>query len=395
MTTVTRHGPGTPALRLAVTGAATIAVAYGFARYGFGLFVPVLRERFALSAAAVGLISSASYGTYLAGLLGAGVLARRRGPRLPVLIGAGAAALGTALVAVADRPAVLAAGVVLAASSPGWCWAPFSDATALLVPPRGRERVLAVISTGTTFGLIVAGPAALLTATSGSGWRWAWIGFAAAAGLAGLANLRLLPARTPPPACVEPAGRAWLRRPGAGRLLAQSAAYGAVGAVYFTFAVDLVRGAGLPPSWSVLLWTLVGLGGVTGVWTGALVDRFGLRRTLTTTTLLLAAAVAALAAAPDHAGVAAASAAAYGAAVMPIAALLAIWSARMYPDRPSSGFTAVLTALAVGAIAAAAVFGLLAEVAGLRVAFAVLAALTVPAALLRPARSAAAPSTRV
>ncbi len=390
MTEVTRRGRDTAALRLAVTGAATIAVAYGFARYGFGLFVPVLRERFALSTATVGLVSGASYGSYLAGLLGAGMLARRRGPRLPVLIGAGAAALGTALVAAADRPAVLTAGVVLAASSPGWCWAPFSDATALLVPPRGRERVLAVISTGTTFGLVVAGPAALLTATSGAGWRWAWAGFAAAAALAGLVNLRLLPAGAPPPARPEPAGRAWLRRPGAGRLLAQSAAYGAVGAVYFTFAVDLVRGAGLPQAWSVLLWTLVGLGGLTGVFTGALVDRFGLRRTITATALLLAAAIAALAAVPDHAGAAATGAVAFGAAFMPIAALLAIWSARVYPDRPSSGFTAVLTALAAAAIAAAAVFGLLAEIVGLRTVFAVLAALAVPAALLRPARGAEA-----
>ncbi len=389
MTMVTGRQPrGTSGLQLAVAGAATIAVAYGFARYGFGLFVPVLRERFGLSAAAVGLVSSASYGTYLAGLLGAGVLARRRGPRLPVLIGAGAAALGAGLVAVADRPVVLAAGVVLAASSPGWCWAPFSDATTLLVPPRGRERVLAVISTGTTFGLVVAGPVALLTAASDSGWRWAWAGFAAAAVLAGLADLRLLPAGTLPPAPAERAGPSWLRRPGAGRLLAQSAAYGAVGAVYFTFAVDLVRGAGLPPSWSVLLWTLVGLGGVTGVLTGAVVDRLGLRRTLTAATLLLATAIAALAAVPDHAGVAAAAAAAFGAAFMPIAALLAIWSARVYPDRPSSGFTAVLTALAAAAIAAAALFGLLAEIVGLRVVFVVLAALTVPAALLRPARGA-------
>lgn len=347
--------------QVAATGAATIAVAYGFARYGFGLFVPVLREHFALSTATIGVISSASYASYLAGLLGAGALARRRGPRLPVLLGTATAAAGSALVAVADRPGLLAAGVVLAASSPGWCWAPFSDATALLIAPRDRERTLAVISTGTTFGLVLAGPAALLAATSDTGGRWAWAAFAMAAGLAGLANLRLLPTRAlTPPRSAGAGGLTWLRRPGAGRLLALSAAYGGAGAVYYTFTVELVRTAGLSPAWSALLWTLVGVGGTTGVVTGALVNRLGLRRSITGTVLLLTAAIAALAATPDHAGPAALAAIAFGAAFMPVAALLAIWSARVYPDRPSSGLTAVLTALAPASVATPALFAMLA-----------------------------------
>lgn len=387
MTTVTKVRPGPAVWRVAVTGAATIAVSYGFARYGFGLFVPVLREQFALSTTTIGAVASASYASYLAGLLGAGVLARRRGPRLPVLLGLAAATLGTALVAVADRPGVLAAGVVVAASSPGWCWAPFSDATALLLAPRHQERTLAVISTGTTFGLVLAGPAALLAATSDTGWRWAWAAFAAAAGVTGLLNLHLLPARPPPrPDPTGTGGLGWLRRPGAGRLLALSAAYGSSGAVYSTFAVDLVRAAGLSPVWSALLWALIGLGGVTGVLTGALVTRFGLRGSISGAVLLMAAAIAALAIAPSHPGPAAVSAVAFGAAFMPVAALLAIWSARVYPDRPSSGFTAVLTALAAAAMAAPALFGILATTTSLRMTFVVLAVATLPAALLRPAR---------
>jgi predicted MFS family arabinose efflux permease len=397
MTKVTRRGGGSTPWRVAATGAATIAVAYGFARYGFGLFVPVLRAEFELSTALIGVVSSASYGSYLIGLLGAGVLTRRHGPRRPVLLGLGAAAVGTALVAVADHPATLAAGVVLAASSPGWCWAPFSDATTALLPPSARERALAVISTGTTFGLLVASPAALLPGVADSGWRWVWCGFATAALLACAANLRLLPrsaaSTSPARTALDPRpghrrlrpGRTGLRRPGSARLLALSAAYGGLGAVYFTFAVDLVRAAGLSQIWANLLWALVGLGGLTGLLTGHLVDHAGLRRAITACALLLTAAIAVLAAAPAHAVLVAISAIAFGAAFMPLAALLSIWSARVHPDRPTTGFTAVLTVLAAASILTPALFGILAQATDMRLTFTVLAALHAPVALLRPA----------
>jgi predicted MFS family arabinose efflux permease len=376
-------------LRVAVTGTAMIAVAYGFARYGFGLFVPVLREEFGLSLAAVGATTSAAYASYLIGLLGAGALANRHGPRRAVMLGAVTAATGTTLVAVADRAWLLIVGVVLAASSSGLSWAPFSDATTQLLPAALRDRALAVISTGTSFGLILAGTAALLATDSSEGWRWAWAAFAAAALLTGAANARLLPTR-PMAATRENKSKgreAWrFLRPGSGRLLALAATYGGLAAVYFTYAVDLVRSNGLSPSWAVLLWTLIGAGGISGIATGDLVARIGLRRSITSCLLLLAAATAALAAAPSNVPAVAAATLVFGAAYMPVSALLALWSQRTYPDRPTSGFTVVLVALAAGSITAPLVFGALADHVGLRAIFLLLALLTLPTALLRPHR---------
>src|SRR5690606_33372865 len=82
-------GPGAGAhVRLAVAGVLGIGVAYGFARYGFGLFLPRLREEFGLSLTLVGAIGSAAYAGYLAALVLAGLLADRVGPRTPILLGA-------------------------------------------------------------------------------------------------------------------------------------------------------------------------------------------------------------------------------------------------------------------------------------------------------------------
>ena len=66
----------------------------------------------------------------------------------------------------------------LAAASPGWSWAPFSDAVARMIRPESQSRTLSIITTGTTFGVLVAGPAALM---AGGSWRGAWIAFAVVA----------------------------------------------------------------------------------------------------------------------------------------------------------------------------------------------------------------------
>ena len=51
---------------LTAAGLAIVAVTYGLARYCFGLFLPEIRQEFALSPETVGLIAGLSYLGYLA-----------------------------------------------------------------------------------------------------------------------------------------------------------------------------------------------------------------------------------------------------------------------------------------------------------------------------------------
>ncbi|WP_414625672.1 YbfB/YjiJ family MFS transporter, partial [Candidatus Blastococcus massiliensis] len=64
-----RHSSGS----LVVAGLALIAVTYGLARYGYGLYLPQFRAAFGLSAGAAGVIAAGSY----AGYCGAAVLGGR------------------------------------------------------------------------------------------------------------------------------------------------------------------------------------------------------------------------------------------------------------------------------------------------------------------------------
>jgi predicted MFS family arabinose efflux permease len=102
-----------------------------------------------------------------------------------------AAGLGMALVAAAPAIVWLAAGIVLAGTSAGWSWTPYNDAVQAAVPTWLEGRVLSVISTGTSFGVLGAGLAALAI---GGAWRLGWLAFAVAAVVAAIANAFVLPA---------------------------------------------------------------------------------------------------------------------------------------------------------------------------------------------------------
>lgn len=369
--------------QLGAAGLSAVAVAYGFARYGYGLFLPALRDEFDLSTELLGLIASGSYVFYLITLMLTGVLAARVGPRVLVVAGGLSAATGTAMVAVAPNTAILTAGVLIAASSSGWTWAPFSDAVARMVPPKRKSRTLAMISTGTAFGLVVAGPLALL---AGSGWRIAWLAFAGIALVVAAWNAWLLPAG----AHLDARGRlprlswSWFVCPRSRPLFVVAFCYGLVAAFFYTYAADLVQASGLPPASGPLLWAAIGLAGTSGVVTGDLVERFGLRRVLATCLVLLGGATALLGAFPASWTIMMLSALIYGAAYMPVSALLVVWSSNVFPDQPSTGFSATVLSLAVGSIVGPALLGALAGQLGLSMAFLVTATLTWLTVLVRP-----------
>ncbi|RJN32507.1 MFS transporter [Nesterenkonia natronophila] len=375
-------------LTIGLAGMSMIAVAFGFARYGYGLFVPEFRDEFDLSTETLGLISGATYASYLAGLLLAAYLSTRLRPRVPILLGGLCAAGGMIMIAAAPNGAVMAAGAILASTSPGWAWAPFSDAVDQLISADARGRTLSIVSTGTAVGLILAGPIALI---AGPFWRAAWIAFAIFALASTLWNARLLPGRSQNPASPTsdpqsaPASHTtllslsrwrWTLTEGAYPLYFVAFVFGVASAFYWTYAADLAQESGLPDYVGPILWTIVGVLGLVGVATGDLVKRFGLGAVLIIALILLAAAIAVLGAAPGNWFLVCLSAALYGPSFMMMSALLAVWSSRTFPERPTAGFSAALLLLAAGSIAGPAALGVLAGSIGLPTTFLVAAGLT-------------------
>jgi MFS family permease len=158
--------------RVGLAGAAVVGVAFGMARYAYGLTLPDIRQDLELSEPVLGLVAGATFAGHLAGLVLAGPLAARRGSRAPTTVGGACGAVGAVIVTVARFPWLLAVGAVLAGSAGGWVWASYSGIVTRTVSPRQQPRALAIITTGTSGGLVALGGLAALAALGS--WRLVW-----------------------------------------------------------------------------------------------------------------------------------------------------------------------------------------------------------------------------
>src|SRR3954469_1773304 len=231
----------TKSVPIAAAGCAAVANGFGFARDGFGLFASAFRSEIGMTTSAIAAGGSAASVIYLIALLSCGALTARWGPRLPVLVANVSAVTGLALIACATTAPMLTAGVLIAAASSGLVWGPFADAVGECVAPERQDRTLAIISSGTTFGLVVAGALAFVVADRpGQLWRVIWCVFTALAVVVMVLAYVAMP----------DAGTTTNVRPRRGRFRPTSASipicllsalYGGAGAVFFTFAVELVH----------------------------------------------------------------------------------------------------------------------------------------------------------
>jgi predicted MFS family arabinose efflux permease len=374
--------------QLAPAGLLAIAVAFGLARYGYGLFLPEFREEFGLSTETLGLIAAGAYASYLAALLVTGALIARVGPRLPVVIGGLSAAVGMALIGLAANTAMLVVGVLLAATSPGWSWAPFSDAVARMIRRESQSRTLSIITTGTTFGILVAGPAALV---AGGSWRGAWIAFAILAIAVTVWNAFLLPAG--PHAQDGSDGDQsspefrwqWFVGQRSARLFTVAVLFGFTGTVYWTYAVDLIAQSGaFDQSAGPLFWTAVGVAGIAGIATGDVISRLGLHLSLAAALIASAIAIGAIGVAPTSWVAVGISAVLFGSSFMALSAILVNWTSMVFPEQPGTGFSATQVFLAVGTITGPAIMGFVAGQIGMGTAILVTALLAMMTLVVRP-----------
>jgi predicted MFS family arabinose efflux permease len=266
-----------------------------------------------------------------------------------------------------------------------------------------QDRANALINCGTSVGVALSGPAALLV---GGQWRIAWAAFA----LAGVVVLAWNAAVMPRVAvAADRGGRAGLEvgedaASGAGsgdgslsylvgaRVRARSvplfvAAFGLgfSSAVYWTFARDLVVRAGdMGPTGSTLFWTVLGVSGLAGGAAGDLAGRFGLATVMRGVLLAMAASIALLAVAPGVLPLAYLSAALFGSTYILLSGVVLLWSVGVFSERPSAGLGAAFLLIAAGQAAGSPAAGTLAGATNPTTAFLSFAAVAVLTALIRP-----------
>jgi predicted MFS family arabinose efflux permease len=367
---------------LVVPGLAVIAVTYGLARYGFGLYLPQFRTAFGLTSDVAGAIAAAGYLAYcVAALAGQWLVGRARG-RGALWLAGGAAALGSLLVAAAWSVPALAVGVLVAGSGAGAATPALVAAVAATVPPDTEPRAQALVNSGTGVGVVVGG---LLVLAVPGAWRPAWAGFAVVAVLVTAWADRS--SRWPP---VREAGTGLPLRDLVRPLVAAAVA-GAGCAAVWTFGRDLLTGdGGLPDGAAGLLWCVLGGAGLVGGLSGDLVLRVGLRGAWLGSVGIAAAAVLVLAALPGSPVAAALALAGFGAAFVALSGVLIAWGGRRAPAAAPQAAAALFIGLTVGQAAGALVLGVVTDATSARTAFLVAAAVLLAATPLAAARERAA-----
>lgn len=371
-------------LNMALAGAMIVAVSYGWGRYNYGLYLPEIRQSFQLSLFWLGLIGSLSYGGYFLATLFTSLWAARLGPKLLIGIGGLCASAGMLLVAIADNVVVLTLGLAIAGMSPGLCYTPLSDVVVRCYSRRQQGNAYALMNTGTSFGVILAGPLALWWADE---WRAAWLLFAGLALLITLWNWFCMPGRGTDSTLSSPQQQAllppkqWLQQYRYLQVFMAAFLMGVASSVYWTFATDLLHQAGSSVS-SSLFWVILGVAGCAGVVAGAMVQRLGLQRALWLIVILQALSMWGLAYGADNYLLALGSSGLFGGSFVILSAFMGIWAMRRFAERASTGFGLVFLVMSVGQFAGPFLTGAWAEIYGLPSAFGLGGVLVLLVALL-------------
>jgi predicted MFS family arabinose efflux permease len=347
---------GRPAvLRIVLPGTAMIAVSFGLARYGYGLLLPEMRADLALDASTAGLIASGTYLSYLVANVAAVVVADRWGPRAAIGAAGVFATVGMAIMAAADAAWILAVGVLLAGAASGLAYPPYAALVAHSVPERRRDLAWSAISSGTGWGVAVAGPLAIVV---GDHWRTAWLVFVVLAVGVGATAVLLAPRNLDTVRSGRPQlSWTWFVCPRSRPLLISAILVGTGSAVWWSFSVDALRTAGLAPGWANAVFAVCGVAGVLASVSGAVFQRVGLRRGYLVGALLLAVSLGLLALTGPVALGAFTAAVLFGVCYNGVIAAQGIWSSRVFADHPAAGLAAVNTALTVGTLTGTSLAG--------------------------------------
>jgi predicted MFS family arabinose efflux permease len=323
-------------------GLAVIAVTYGLARYGYGLYLPQFRAEFGFSAVSAGWVAAGGYLAYCAAALLAPLLVARGQGRAALWAAGGSAAAGSVVVATASSTTLLAVGVLVAGSGAGAATPALVAAVTATVPPATEARAQGVVNSGTGAGVVAGG---LLVLAAPAAWRAAWLLFAVLALLVTWVADRS--ARWPPgTGPSRPFGRPWNRL---GRATAAAVLAGAGCAGVWTFGRDLLSGdGGLAPATSGLLWCVLGAAGLAGGVSGALVERHGVRDAWRGSLLVAAAATALLAVRPDVPWLAGVALAAFGGSFVALSGVLLAWGAHCRRDGAAAAAAFLFVGLTAG-----------------------------------------------
>ncbi|TJZ89951.1 MFS transporter [Paracoccus gahaiensis] len=354
---MTRVGPRTA--NLVAVGFALTALAYGLARFAYGLLLPQIRIELGLGTVAAGWIGSAAFGAYCGGVVAAFMGVPRWGARVVAVAAGLCATAGLGLMGMAGSATTLGVAMGLAGISTGLASPPLAAAVGRHIPQAGRPRANGVINAGTAAGIMLSGVAALAFAAA---WRELYLGFAVIAAAVTLWLWQAIPGEE----TTKPSPGAFDMRPrGLFSLCVAAAMMGAASTAIWTFGADILREQlHFSDQQIALAWLALGTTGLVSVMTGTATDRFGIAVVNRMSLVLMGLGLVSLAAGSWMSVLAFAAMGLFGAGYIVSCGALLLWGITLFPARSDLGIGLPFLMIAVGQMIGAPLFGGLLEATG-------------------------------
>ncbi|WCT56133.1 MFS transporter [Paenibacillus kyungheensis] len=357
--------------KIILPGIAMIAVCYTLGRYSFGLFLPEISHSLSLSATDAGSISSVMYIAYCLALLTAPWSIQQWGHYQIIRLSGLSVAVGIAGVALAPNVWILTISLFLAGWSTGWISPALGHAASTELSVADRDRGNVWINSGTSFGMVLSGPIALLFTEY---WRLSYGLFAVIAILTLWWNSKNIPNRRQTDSTSSPMQKIQIFQPHSLALFVGSLFIGSSSAMYWTFARSfLTVEQGVSYTTAIWFWIVMGASGMIAGGSGSWINRLGLAKSYRLGMLMMALGTAVLIV--PSIGYNFASAILFGSSFIFLSCICMVWATRIYPEQPSMGISLSFLLLGAGQFIGSLLAGSVIDLFSYPIGFAIFAGL--------------------
>jgi predicted MFS family arabinose efflux permease len=359
---------------------------YGIGRYAYGLYIPNIEKEFHVSTLTLGMVASAGTLVFvLMTLLSAFILSQRFHIIWMLCAGGLVTSFGCFIVYFAHTPQLLLLGIVL------------STACAGIAPPsqyrifdqhltsRWQSRAIACMNCAGTLGVLLVG---VLSYSMQANWQKTWLVFSCCTLMATVIAVTASPAHKKRQSglnCERSIKIRELYRPGVINLFILCLSYGTLLGCYYTYSAKLLsQYGGYTPKFQQWFWMLVGISGLTTVFSGDLISKRGIKFTLITAHVLNASSCVLIVFLINFEPAVNVAAITFGIGSMLPGSAILIWSMRLYRGRPTIAFGVMFALMSTGQALGSAISGVLGDTVNLNAAFLLSAAIVLASLLSIP-----------
>ncbi|WP_221565893.1 MFS transporter [Alkalihalobacillus sp. TS-13] len=339
--------------KIVLPGIAMIGVTYSFARFSFGLFLPNISASLSLTESNAGIVGSTAYISYTLALFTSAFLIQKFGQLRMIQLSGISAFIGLLGIAISQEFSLLALSSFIAGIGSGWASPAYSQVASTALQTKDKDQGNTWINSGTSFGIMLSGPVALLFTEY---WRFAYVLFAIIALVVLVWNNLSIPSQDMR-SNITRTKLQWLPAIKKARfLLVASLIIGGISSIFWTFSRSYLTVVyDMNMNESVLFWILMGISGVVGGIAGGLINRAGLALSYRLILIMMLLSLFFITI-PTTITVYFSSVF-FGISYIFLTGLFIVWSTRIFKSNPSIGVSLSFLSLGVGQSFGSAIAG--------------------------------------